>query len=136
MRSRVSWAESPFDTVVVFFVVAIFGATGTAATVAVVTREDEPVVCVHEEVDRVHVVVVSMETLSWYSSASVSKSSSSSVISNKAHVCDNSVPVISMIVHVRGAVSPLRENSVPIVELEDNLRSYKSCLAHWGLIRR
>lgn len=133
MRSRFSWAESPFDTVVVCAGVAIFGVTGVAV---VVTREDESGICVHEEADNVHVIIVSIGILSWYNSASVSKSSSSSVISNKAHVSDNRFHVISRDVQVRIAESPLRGNSVPMVELEDNLRSYKNCLAHWGLIRR
>lgn len=139
--SRFSWVEShPLDDdVVVFFVVVVvvvvFG--------VLVVVFDGVVLDVCEDVvdgtKLVQVTVVPVDLVSKLSSGrsiSLSKSSSSPLISWDNHVSSTIVPVRSRTTHVVSRTSPLREKLVPIVSLENDLRSYKSPFAAVGLIKR
>lgn len=129
MKSRCSCDD---DVVVVFFGGNIsFGAT-TGGVALVVT--DEPVATIHVERETVHVAVVPVSKFSW-KSESLSKISSSPVISCKAQVSSKVVPAISSATQEETSVWPLRENCVPMVVLENDLRSCKSELAALGLIK-
>ena len=126
---------------VVFFGVTIgdvvfFGVTGgvevTVGDIVLLGITGGVGVTVEVRTEMVHVSV----KLSWGSSASLSKSSSSPLNSCKTHVWSTTTPVVSRICHVRTSISPLREKCVPIVVLENDFKSYKSSLAAVGLIKR
>jgi hypothetical protein len=97
---------------------------------------------VHETV--VHETVVHESTIHvvscWRNEVS-NISSSSPVNSCKVHVCSKKLPVVSVPVitsthPVSLTVASSTEKWVPMVVLENVVRSDKSCWAHVGLIKR
>ena len=117
---RFSWVESHFEDVVVVVFLGDGGTgVGVGATTAVAT-------------ETVHVSA----KFSSVSSISLSRSSSSPVISWKNQVSSTIVPVISRTVHVVSKDLLFKEKLVPMVVLENDLRSYNNAFAAVGLIKR
>ena len=109
-------------------------------TVTFVGSTDEVVdkEVVHETIVHVvfPVIYIPVSTISWGSSVSVSKNSSSPVSSCSPQVSGKIVPVALSTTHETRSVCQLREKCVPTVVLEKDLRSNKSFLAAKGLIKR
>lgn len=132
MVSRLSWAESHFDQEDF-----LTGGKGEGSGVDTIFDEVVTVVqVVSSQVIIVQVLVNQVVVRSWESSISVNKSSSSPVISCKPQASSITIPVRSTTIQVSIMVSPLREKWVCMVVFENDLRSYISCLAAVGLIKR
>lgn len=134
LASRLSLVESPLDEVEVAGFVLGDG-DGVGGTITVQGEKILPVDCVHH-VSLYHVSLYHVVIGSWDNSVSVSKSSSSPVISTRDHVSSGSVPEASRTSQVATITSPLREKRVPIVSLENVLISSQSWFAAFGLIKR
>ena len=124
LRSLVSFEE--LDEVVLVVVGVVFTVVGVGVGTGVGVGATTAVAT-----EGVHVSV----KLSWVSSASLSNNCSSPLISWRNHVSSKTVPVILRTTQV-SIISPLREKWVPILSLENVLRSNKSSLAAVGLIKR